>query len=211
MSSLTPEHFAVLPPRIVRPDEFPFTVVETESTGKGLFANKDLSTGEIVMYLEGPCLPKNQLTKEDFVHVLQVDDDLFQVSAIPGRPDDNFNHSCDPNCLMIVRKKEGGNFYIWVQALRPIKKDEQLSFFYPSTEKNQGKDGQDSGFHCECGSESCIHNVEGLENMTVRDFLKYSHILLISSDYIGRIVENLLQYHVSEMIDAPLDEPQIYS
>jgi hypothetical protein len=42
------------------------------------------------------------------------------------------NHHCDPTTYLDVTKKA-------LVALRPVKKGEELNFFYPSTEWDMGK------------------------------------------------------------------------
>jgi SET domain-containing protein len=56
------------------------------------------------------------------------------------------NHSCDPNVGLVLptnKPREWG-----VEALRDIKKGEDLTFFYPSTEWDMAQ-----GFDCSCGAK----------------------------------------------------------
>ncbi len=54
------------------------------------------------------------------------------------------NHSCDPNC-----ETEGDDDHIWIEAMRDIKKGEELSYDYCF-------DVDDYEEHpCKCGSKNC--------------------------------------------------------
>src|SRR3546814_18876372 len=61
----------------------------------------------------------------------------------------DLNHSCDPNVLLDTERS-------LMVARRDIARDEELSFFYPSTEWEM-----DAPFICLCGSSHCIHVVAG--------------------------------------------------
>jgi hypothetical protein len=59
------------------------------------------------------------------------------------------NHSCDPNVFFDTDKME-------LIALRSIQPDDELVFFYPSTEWQMA-----SPFSCNCGSVKCLGTIAG--------------------------------------------------
>lgn len=59
------------------------------------------------------------------------------------------NHSCDPNVFFNTTTMQ-------LLALKPLKVDEELTFFYPSTEWEMTQ-----SFKCYCGSNVCIGNIKG--------------------------------------------------
>ena len=59
------------------------------------------------------------------------------------------NHSCDPNVFFDTTLMK-------LVALKPIFSNEELVFFYPSTEWKM-----DQGFHCFCGCGSCLGEIRG--------------------------------------------------
>lgn len=59
------------------------------------------------------------------------------------------NHSCDPNVFFDTDKME-------LIALRSIQPDDELVFFYPSTEWQMA-----SPFACNCGSTKCLGTIAG--------------------------------------------------
>lgn len=75
-------------------------VNEAEGKGKGLFARRNLRLGELVFVFEGELLPGVEATPL----ALQVDEDLYLEST--ASYDNNLNHSCDPNCLIVFPERE---------------------------------------------------------------------------------------------------------
>jgi hypothetical protein len=59
------------------------------------------------------------------------------------------NHSCDPNVFFDTDKME-------LIALRSIQPDDEMVFFYPSTEWHMA-----SPFSCNCGSAQCLGTIAG--------------------------------------------------
>jgi SET domain len=59
------------------------------------------------------------------------------------------NHSCDPNVFFDTTSMQ-------VVALRPIGAEEEMTFFYPSTEWKMTQ-----SFDCYCGSEKCLGRIQG--------------------------------------------------
>jgi len=59
------------------------------------------------------------------------------------------NHSCEPNCFFDTTTMK-------VVALRSIAEEEELGFFYPSTEWEMNQP-----FQCFCGKPSCIGEIKG--------------------------------------------------
>lgn len=61
----------------------------------------------------------------------------------------SMNHSCDPSTILDTTR-------MLVFAARDLQPEDELTFFYPSTEWEMS-----SPFICLCGSPSCIHVVAG--------------------------------------------------
>lgn len=87
------------------------------------------------------------------------------------------NHSCDPNVILDTER-------LSMVARRDIEKEEELSFFYPSTEWEM-----DAPFICLCGASNCIHVVAGarflplstLENHYLNEHIREMMIELLNS------------------------------
>ena len=59
------------------------------------------------------------------------------------------NHSCEPNVFFNTSTMQ-------LVALRPIQQEEELTFFYPSTEWEMTQP-----FSCYCGSSNCLRQIRG--------------------------------------------------
>ena len=64
------------------------------------------------------------------------------------------NHSCDPNAFFDTTEMQ-------LIALREIKPNEEITFFYPSTEWKM-----DQAFECLCGSPQCLKIIQGAYKLT---------------------------------------------
>lgn len=122
------------------------------SKGRGLYATRDLKCGDFVLDFIGTTIPLKQAT----VLSLQIDDDLALEST--AQIDDFLNHSCCPNCKVVVVDSK-----VYLVAVRDIKKDEELSFDYNTTEFDMVEQG--CSFLCDCGSDGCLGEVKGLRTV----------------------------------------------
>ncbi|MEO6610822.1 MAG: SET domain-containing protein-lysine N-methyltransferase [Chitinophagaceae bacterium] len=59
------------------------------------------------------------------------------------------NHSCDPNVFFNTSTLQ-------LVALREVKEEEEMTFFYPSTEWKMTQT-----FNCYCGSNGCLGEIKG--------------------------------------------------
>jgi hypothetical protein len=88
------------------------------------------------------------------------------------------NHSCQPNCTIDTTT-------LSLVAGRDILADEELTFFYPSTEWDM-----DRPFRCLCGAPECIGVVSGAKDLpweTLRPYPLAPHIQrLVDADRDGR-------------------------
>lgn len=71
------------------------------------------------------------------------------------------NHSCNPNIFLDTSKFE-------LSALRDISKGDELTFFYPSTEWFI-----ESPFKCFCGSNNCLHDIQGASFLSIEIIQQY--------------------------------------
>jgi len=66
----------------------------------------------------------------------------------------SLNHACEPNCRV--------DFDLWtLQAVRPIRAGEQLTYNYLSTEWEMA-----APFSCGCGSPRCFGTIQGFRHLT---------------------------------------------
>ncbi|KAF2427416.1 galactose-proton symport [Tothia fuscella] len=80
------------------------------------------------------------------------------------------NHSCDPNLVFDMAK-----FEVRVHEGKELKKGDNITFFYPSSEWNMAQP-----FECSCGSEKCLGTIKGagqIEEEVIRRFWLNEHIV----------------------------------
>lgn len=71
------------------------------------------------------------------------------------------NHSCDPNVFFDTGIMQ-------LIALKPIQPDDELTFFYPSTEWQMAQT-----FTCNCKSRSCLGTIAGASVISMEQLKKY--------------------------------------
>ena len=115
-------------------------ILNINSSERGLFAEKSFNKGDIVTMLEGNTIPNATRTS------IQIGQNKHLESVEGGM----MNHHCNPNCKIIVGswqditlKLDGVG--IKVQAIQDIKKDDELTFDYETTEQTLA-----SPFNCKC-------------------------------------------------------------
>ena len=81
------------------------------------------------------------------------------------------NHSCNPNVFFKTTTME-------LIALKDIQSNEELTFFYPSTEWEMVQP-----FVCNCGSNNCLKIINGAANLSQADIGKYGFTNFIQSQF----------------------------
>jgi hypothetical protein len=117
--------------------------------GKSVHATRDLPRGAVVLAGRGTVIPRRTR------HSFQVDHDTH---VLLGEPIELLNHSCEPNCGLLVRR---GDLTVEVHALRPVGAGEELTFDYASWEEEiEFMPGP-----CLCGTPSCRGRITGYHHL----------------------------------------------
>ncbi len=146
--------------------------------GCGVFANEFMNKGELVSMWGGRIVHKNELdpSMARFTQrVLQVDEDLYLLTAEEKEPNDCFNHSCNPNL--------GFSGQIGLVALRDIESGEELMFDYAMSDGAPYDE-----FECHCGATNCRKRVNGNDWKLPELWGKYKGYF---SPYLARRIEAL--------------------
>lgn len=110
-----------------------------------------IEKGELISIWGGDIVAKDRLdpSMPRFTQrVLQIDEDLYILTAEEKEPNDCFNHSCEPNL--------GFTGQIGLVTLRDVDAGEELTFDYAMS------DGEPyDEFDCHCGMPTCRHKVTG--------------------------------------------------
>jgi len=124
---------------------------EHPAGGCAVFATLPLHKGEVVSLWGGRIVQRHELDPDmpRFTQrVLQIDEDLYILTAEKPEPNDCFNHSCHPNL--------GFSGQIALVAMRDIAAGEELTFDYAMSDG-----GPYDEFECACGSPYCRGRVTG--------------------------------------------------
>ena len=121
--------------------------------GWGAFAVEPIAAGETVTAFGGWVMPMSvleTLSHDRQSRSIQVDADLYLVSAETPEPGDMLNHSCEPNC--------GLSGQLLLVAMRDIAPGEELSFDYAMCDASDYDE-----FRCLCGQPTCREIVTGAD------------------------------------------------
>lgn len=132
--------------------------------GCGVFARAAIARDELVSLWGGRVIQRDDLdpSMPRFTQrILQLDEDLYLLTAEDPEPNDCFNHSCDPNL----------GFYgqIGLVALRDIQPGEELCFDYAMSDGSPYDE-----FACYCGARNCRGKVTGNDWQIQALWVKYA-------------------------------------
>jgi len=121
--------------------------------GWGAFVTEPIEAGETVAGFGGWVMSSAMLS--DLSHdrqsrSIQIDTDLFLVSAPTPEAGDMLNHSCEPNCGLL-----GSQLLV---AMRDIEVGEELSFDYAMCDASDYDE-----FTCLCSAPTCREVVTGAD------------------------------------------------
>lgn len=129
-------------------------IVETRYKGNSIIADENIKRGDSIFSLIGVALPVAEATDKS----LQITDDLC-LESTEGF-DNNLNHSCDPNCYFDFKDTKRPVLV----ALRDIKKGEELSFDYNTTDYDLPSNT--GSFDCHCHAPKCLGEIKGYKYLT---------------------------------------------
>ena len=133
----------------------PSTEIRQSSIGgKGLYAIKPISEGELVVVWGGDYVnyKEAEKAKQSGHLVMQWDEDLYSVEDRGEGTGYFVNHSCEPNLWM-----EGAYALV---AMRDIGKGEELTADYAVWEADEN---YISKWDCNCGSTKCRGKLTGMD------------------------------------------------
>ncbi len=121
-------------------------LIKQTKHGKGVFATRDFSSGEIIIPFKGKLFTRAELPK----HYDQVEDHYVQIGedrylGPSGDVDDFFNHSCVPNSGLVISGKKTS-----LGAIKKIDKGDEVTWDYSTT---MAEDEWE--MDCKCGSKQC--------------------------------------------------------
>jgi SET domain-containing protein len=138
----------------------PIVVRRSPVQGRGVFATRDIAEGERIVEYTGARMSHEdaeELCHDDeasprhHTFLFAVDDGLV-IDGAQGGSDARFvNHSCDPNCEIIVSRRR-----VFIHALRDIAAGDELTYdYWYTTDESYTMDDLRRIYACRCGSANC--------------------------------------------------------
>ncbi|MGI9461229.1 MAG: SET domain-containing protein-lysine N-methyltransferase [Alphaproteobacteria bacterium] len=126
-----------------------------QDVGYGFFTKQPFQKGDMVLRQSSGIIKKlAELTKFDLCYTTQVASDSFLCNAQPDttawQKDNYINHHCNPNTMVVI-KKENQQPHPFLIARRAIATDEEITFDYSTTMKNDPSDDM----ICLCSDKHC--------------------------------------------------------
>ncbi|MFO7324887.1 MAG: SET domain-containing protein-lysine N-methyltransferase [Pseudomonadota bacterium] len=126
--------------------------------GYGCFARKFIPKGTRIIEYVGERLSHKEADKRyedsdpnDNHTFLFIVDRKTVIDATYGGNESRFiNHSCDGNCTSEIEKGR-----VWIDAIKDIKKGEELNYDYQIPRDKDDPPNVDEIFACRCGSPKC--------------------------------------------------------
>lgn len=127
--------------------------------GKGVFARRKIPAGSCIIEYEGERIDWAEAERRAEEKGKPINH-TFYFSLHDGRVIDGgshgnearfINHACEPNCEAI--EHEDGRVYIY--ALRPIERGEELSYSYALIYEGRHTPSIKKAFACHCSASTC--------------------------------------------------------
>jgi SET domain-containing protein len=134
-----------------------FEVRESPIQGLGAFAIRHIPAGTRLIEYAGERLTPEQADERypddgerHHTFLFAIDDDVVVDAAVNGSEARFLNHSCDPNCDVIVEDKR-----LWIETIRDVEPGEELVYDYAFILPERHTPAAKRRYPCRCGSTSC--------------------------------------------------------
>jgi hypothetical protein len=126
--------------------------------GTGLFATRAIPKGERILEYTGERISHdeadrrhaNKADDDNHTFLFTIDEDTVIDGGVGGNDSRLINHSCDPNCEVII--SDGRPL---VEAVRAVSPGEELAYDYNLTREPGDSPEIERIFACRCGAATC--------------------------------------------------------
>ena len=148
--------------------------------GKGIFTRRKIPANTRILEFTGDRVIREivdqALADGGPDSFLQIDENFFIGSS--GHVDDYVNHSCDPNCGL---EFAGGRIYL--KSIKPIKRGQELTFDYATSQKSFP-----FRFLCRCGSVECRGEIGDYNEIPVSRKVHYQSMGVVAPYLLQQVV-----------------------
>ncbi|WP_396222589.1 SET domain-containing protein [Gemmatimonas sp.] len=140
------------------PEPLPFDVRPSPIQGLGAFAIRPLPAGTRIIEYAGERLTPAQADARypdvagarHHTFLFAIDDDVVVDASVNGNEARFLNHSCAPNCDVVVDDKR-----LWIEALHDIEVGEELVYDYAFVLEERHTPAAKRRYPCACGTITC--------------------------------------------------------
>jgi SET domain-containing protein len=137
-----------------------YLVRRSRIQGRGVFATDRIPQGKRIVEYTGQRISSEEADaqcdddnpkRRHHTFLLAVDDDVCIDASQGGNEARFINHSCDPNCEMVIRRGR-----VFIYALRDISPGEELLYdYWYVTDESYTMDDLRRIYPCRCGTTLC--------------------------------------------------------
>jgi SET domain-containing protein len=139
------------------PDHPPFEIRRSPIQGLGAFANRAIPAGTRIIEYAGERLTPSEADArypdDDGRHhtfLFAIDDDVVVDASVNGNEARFLNHSCAPNCDVVVDDKR-----LWIESIHDIEEGEELVYDYAYILQERHTPAAKRRYPCHCGAVTC--------------------------------------------------------
>ncbi|MDX2183976.1 MAG: SET domain-containing protein-lysine N-methyltransferase [Gemmatimonadaceae bacterium] len=140
------------------PTTLPFDMRDSPIHGRGAFARRAIPAGtRLIEYAgrrrtpaEAEALYPDDDTAGPHTFLFAIDDDIIVDAGVDGNEARWLNHSCDPNCDVVVEDQR-----LWIETVRDVRRGEELTYDYQMVLKTRHTPAAKKRFPCACGAATC--------------------------------------------------------
>jgi uncharacterized protein len=137
--------------------ERPFVIRDSPIHGKGAFAIRYIPPGVRLIEYAGarltPAEAEARYPEQEGAHytlLFAIDDDLVIDANVGGNDAKWVNHSCAPNCDVVVEDER-----LWIESIDHIVAGEELTYDYAFELKERHTAERKARYPCVCGAATC--------------------------------------------------------
>lgn len=138
--------------------DLPFEVRPSPIQGMGAFATRPIPAGTRIIEYAGERLTPAEAEARypdepgarHHTFLFAIDDDVVVDASVNGNEARFLNHSCAPNCDVVVDAKR-----LWIEAIHDIEVDEELVYDYAFVLEERHTPAAKKRYPCCCGAITC--------------------------------------------------------
>lgn len=138
--------------------DLPFEVRPSPIQGMGAFAIRPIPAGTRIIEYAGERLTPAEAEarypdepgSRHHTFLFAIDDDVVVDASVNGNEARFLNHSCAPNCDVVVDAKR-----LWIEAIHDIEVGEELVYDYAFVLEERHTPAAKKRYPCSCGAITC--------------------------------------------------------